>query len=486
MIDITKNTVGDLDLDANFEHPRAEVHKVARPTSTERKRPFTQRMLVLFLLSVLALEMLARNRQILAQLYSPLTRFTKNQDPSISFGSSLTRPQDPVELAVAASGKQPEAVADVPDTGEAYLQSDVRDDWRRVIAFYLRDMPVELFQQDAILKYYNDDVNNAQSTCMLVRIVNGTAEFTERYGHRHGRAASAKYMIRRILSRKHASSVFRDLMFLVMLSDGHRPRVPTIGSARHWTNWELMLPAPLGNFRGHFQGWGTPLQGWDRYIRQHVTETHSEYTWYTKVGKAVFRGALAMQTYKLGSCNEQNGRSCEPATKWYQVNRGVLFVRAQERPDLFDVGFTSLKPKPRIGPDQFDEAPERATPIDFRDFQRFKYIVNCGSNQDWSERLRLQLYMNSAVIYHMAESQEFFTPLLKPWVHVIPTDLNMRDLARNVEWSIRHDAVVRKIIRNQNAFAKRYITEAAMQAYWEIALEEFAARQHVDSFVVQQ
>ncbi len=100
---------------------------------------------------------------------------------------------------------------------------------------------------------------------------------------------------------------------------------------------------------------------------------------------------------------------------------------------------------------------------------------------DWSERLRLLLFMNSAVIYHMAETQEFFSPLLKPWIHYIPANLTLQDLASNVEWAIRHDAQVRQLVRNQNEFARRYLSERAMEAYWEVLLEEFAARQAVDS-----
>jgi len=85
--------------------------------------------------------------------------------------------------------------------------------------------------------------------------------------------------------------------------------------------------------------------------------------------------------------------------------------------------------------------------------------------------------MNSAIIVHMAETQEFYTPLLKPWVHFIPTSLHFDDLVKNVEWAIANDLATQKIVRNQNAFADRYITERAMQQYWEVAIEEFAARQ---------
>eukprot|EP00171_Calliarthron_tuberculosum_P017083 IDg17083t1 len=118
--------------------------------------------------------------------------------------------------------------------------------------------------------------------------------------------------------------------------------------------------------------------------------------------------------------------------------------------------------------------------MDFRDFQKYKYVINMGSNQDWSERIRLLLFMNSAIIYHMAETQEFFTPLLKPWVHYIPANITLGDMAANVEWAIRHDEAVRKIVENQRAFADRYLTERAMEEYWDVALEEFAARQAMD------
>lgn len=88
--------------------------------------------------------------------------------------------------------------------------------------------------------------------------------------------------------------------------------------------------------------------------------------------------------------------------------------------------------------------------------------------------------MNSAVIYHMAETQEFFSPLLKPWTHYIPANLTLQDLSPNVEWAIRHDAQVRQLVQNQNEFARRYISENAMETYWEVLLEEFAARQAID------
>lgn len=78
---------------------------------------------------------------------------------------------------------------------------------------------------------------------------------------------------------------------------------------------------------------------------------------------------------------------------------------------------------------------------------------------------------------HEAETQEYFTPLLERWVHYIPTDLQFSDLIKNIQWAKEHDDAIRDIVRSQNEFAHRYISESAMQLYWEIAIEQFAMRQ---------
>lgn len=87
------------------------------------------------------------------------------------------------------------------------------------------------------------------------------------------------------------------------------------------------------------------------------------------------------------------------------------------------------------------------------------------------------MFLDSAVVYHMAETQEFFTPLMRPWVHFIPANLYFGDLVNNIEWAKQNDEFVRQLVRNQNAFADRYISERSMQQYWEVALAQFSALQ---------
>lgn len=392
-------------------------------------------------------------------------------------------------------------------TGVHEYTTTVRQDWHEVIKTFLEDSPPAAFSARIIRAHYESGLNNVKKTCMLVTIRHGNVTYQEGFpSKRHGRASSVKYVLEKIVKEKGTS--MPGMTFLVMLTDGHKPAVPTFGSARHWENWRMMIPVPLGNSRGVKEEWGTPLKGWDTYIDKFVIASHKNYTWESKMSKALFRGALCMQSYILGSCNARNNGRCTRATRWHQVNRGVLYMKSVANKDILDVGFTSLKPKMGSARDQFENAPEPVGKMKFQDYQKYKLILNVGSNQgklfsscpvpishvkkctltispfyrlsvfsDWAERLRSLLFMNSAVVMHHAETKEFFTPLLQPWVHVIPTDLHFTDLVANINWATNNDAELRQIVRNQNAFAERYISERSMRQYWEVALDEFAKRQ---------
>jgi len=263
-----------------------------------------------------------------------------------------------------------------------------------------------------------------------------------------------------------------DCEFLVQLHDGNKFRVATFGSARHWKTWINLIPAPMGNERGMNSGSGTSMADWDTYVTENFLKTHSFYPWHTKTAKAIFRGNFGMQTHTLGSCNLG---SCRLAKNWKDVNRGALYVKSRERPDLLDVEFISKTDSIKgISPD-VPIVPGSRIPL--QDHQKFKLVVSVGSNQDWAERLRVLLHLNSAIVKHEAETLEFFYPLLKPYVHYIPMDLMMDNLTTQVEWAIAHDSAVQEIVSNANSFAARYLTTDRMLEYWYLAIRRFASVQ---------
>lgn len=290
--------------------------------------------------------------------------------------------------AMGHVGKDPAPPAIPPSTFQRKLDlsgvqehlTTIRQDWRVVINNFMDDSDIEGFSARRIKEHFYTDINNVQDTCVLVVIKNGNVTFTEKFErNRHSRMSSVRYILEKIVREKGES--LAGATFMVMLSDGHRPLVPTFGSARHWKPWKAMIPVPLGNSRGGGLAWGTPLEGWDTYVDRTIVSSHANYSWNTKYERAVFRGSLSMQKYKLGSCNEENGGHCVRAERWNEINRGVLYEKSKVEPDLFDVGFTQRKRKIDGPTDQLKDAPPIATPVRFQDFQKYKYIINVGNNQ---------------------------------------------------------------------------------------------------------
>lgn len=286
----------------------------------------------------------------------------------------------PPESGTSSSRPPHKPIRKLDRSGVQESFTTIRQDWRIVLNNFLDDADPDMFSARKIREHFYSDFNNVQSSCMLVTIKNGNVTFNEKYRENsHSRASSVKYILRRIVKEK--GPTLAGATFMVMVSDGHRPLVPTFGSARHWKDWKMLTPVPLGNSRGTNVEWGTPLEGWNSYIDNTIVNTHVNYSWNKKYEKALFRGSLSMQTYKLGSCNEENGGRCARAAKWSEVNRGVLYERTKEAPDLFDVVFTQHKPKADGPSNQFEGAPRPQESMKFHDFQKFKYVLNVGNNQ---------------------------------------------------------------------------------------------------------
>jgi Glycosyl transferase family 90 len=358
------------------------------------------------------------------------------------------------------------------------LQTGLVPTWTGVLAKFMADISLQKFATDVIEQEYTANLNKVQESCVLVKIRGGDVTFKTKFpAKRHTRFTSVVYVVKKLLQEP--GNEIPDVTFLVMLNDGYAPHVPTFGSARHWKNWNELIPVPMGNTRGQLEGSGTQLEGWDQYMESSVTSKHSLYPWKKKRSKAFFRGTLAMQSFKLGTCNADNNHNCVRATKWDQVNRGVMYKRAQARKDLFDIAFTKHASKLEADKQQFVGAPMFEDRLRIEDYQLYKYIICVGSNQDWAERLRNLMFMNSAVVLHMSETQEFFYPLLIPWRHIIPTSLMFADMVKNVKWALKHDAKVQQIVTDMNKFAKLYLSEHSMKIYWKLAIVEYAARQRI-------
>jgi hypothetical protein len=78
---------------------------------------------------------------------------------------------------------------------------------------------------------------------------------------------------------------------------------------------------------------------------------------------------------------------------------------------------------------------------------RYKYLVAVdGVVSAW--RLAKQLVSGSVVLLQASPHREFFYKLLRPWVHYVPVDGELSDLAERVRWLKAHDTEARAIAEN--------------------------------------
>lgn len=306
------------------------------------------------------------------------------------------------------------------------------------------------FSKDFVDNVYSD---NIQKIATKVEIKDNQAKFIDPTAY-HGRYFDLKYLINRVCEEYEV----RDCKFIVLLTDSYATKFPAFSTIRPNQKNIHNIPIPMGNVRGKKEGWGTPIEGWDKYIKKTIKH---KYPWNKKINKAVFRGQFAMQTYALGYYGKKK------AKHWTEVNRGCLYNQCKNQNEFFDVGFS------KIGTKRLQNKIPTVGPIPFEDQQKYKYIISVGTNADWAERLRTHLFTNSLLIKHEAECIEWFYPLMKPWVDYIPFNIDMSDLTQNIMWAQSNDFECEEMVKNANWLAKEYLNEKTMASFMKIVLDVY-------------
>ena len=301
------------------------------------------------------------------------------------------------------------------------------------------------------------EVENVRKNSCLVEIKNNSPIFNCPNSEKHSRFSDLKYLIETFCKNNKT----KDFKFLVALNDVSFSSIPSFATIRPNNSYKNIIPIPMGNQRGIKEKFGVPVKGWDEYIDDALVNTHDDYPWDKKINKAVFRGRFTRQTFAVGHWGKVR------AERWDQVHRGLLYKTCKDN-DLFDVGFNQV-----FGDLDGEEIP-LVTFMPFDHHQKYKYIINVGNSADWAERLRMQLFANSVTVLHQAECVEWFYPLLKPYVHYIPTNIFFTDLIENIEWCERNEDICQQIVKNANNFAKKYINEKTMHYVFEKTLKCFS------------
>lgn len=216
-------------------------------------------------------------------------------------------------------------------------------------------------------------------------------------------------------------------------------------------NFSDNIPFPMWEGSKHRDG---GLSGWDALMTQYAEDPTP---WEKKTPRAVFRGGIRPSMYFQNKSDAD--AHCD------DVGRTRLKFMAQTHSDLFDVsvGGTCGGKHSQL---------ERLEP---KEHHKFKYIVYAEGNCMWADRSRQQVFGPSAIIKQETPCGQFFEPMMRPFVHFIPTDFFFTDTTQRIQWARDNDDQVRTIVKNANDFARNFLSLRGIETYVEVLLQEYTA-----------
>lgn len=179
-------------------------------------------------------------------------------------------------------------------------------------------------------------------------------------------------------------------------------------------------------------------------------EYTNETEWENKIDKAVFRGPSS----GLGTTLRNNSRL-------------KVLKLGQENPNMLDVGITKWdnRYRKRCNDDEYNIISDKiikmyppCSEMTFLEQGAYKYILNLP---DYSATFELgHLFKLNSVILHVpnTDNQLWYENLLKPYIHYVPIDKDLKNLKTQIQWCRNNQKVCQNIIKNVRQFYKEQLT----------------------------
>lgn len=112
-----------------------------------------------------------------------------------------------------------------------------------------------------------------------------------------------------------------------------------------------------------------------------------------------------------------------------------------------------------------------------KDHLKYKYQLLIDGNTCAYSRAYWQLFSNCVILKQISPNIQWYYSLLSPYVHYIPLQNDLSDLAEKIQWAKNHDEDVRRIIENAQTLARENLKQADCYYYVYLLLQEYAKRQ---------
>lgn len=115
-----------------------------------------------------------------------------------------------------------------------------------------------------------------------------------------------------------------------------------------------------------------------------------------------------------------------------------------------------------------------AAEISLEDHCQYKYLFNFRGVAA-SFRFK-HLFLCKSLVFHVgSEWQEFFYPLLKPWVHYIPVDThaNKEEIKKLIQFAITNNELSKEIVENGFKVIWDHLRMEHINCYWKRLLKRY-------------
>ena len=197
--------------------------------------------------------------------------------------------------------------------------------------------------------------------------------------------------------------------------------------------------------------------------------------WDQKAAVAIWRGGLS-------DAGEPNaGQFIDSFAK---TPRFALCKIGAEHPDVIDAGFAGLDCEEMEA--LMQKLGLGKPPLSKRAHLRGKYLPVLDGHMCTYPGYQWRLLSNSVCLKQESDQVQWFYKALKPYIHYIPVQNDMRDLVEKINWAKEHDEEAAQIAANAHAFASQNLLFEDVYFYLHFALCEYAKRQKMDFQALKQ
>jgi len=191
--------------------------------------------------------------------------------------------------------------------------------------------------------------------------------------------------------------------------------------------------------------------------------------------------------YFRGGCNGPTRGWRGPLWKFYPRKRANQLSAAHT--GQIDAGVYDHCDSPKLSKIEWgwDAAMEREMsarapkkPIDkFAANCAHKHLLHIDGNAA-SSRLASELHVGSTIFKQDSFSNEYFYPLLRPYVHYVPVAASLHDVPEKLAWAKAHPQQAEAIANAGKQFAREHLHVTAVACYWWQLLTAFAELQNFE------